>query len=243
MKYTSQLLAAASGSFAGSTFAHNAGGQYIRRRAIPVNPQTAYQTNVRQGMAEASDRWTAVLTEAQRQGWRDWAAGITVQNTLGQSIKLSGFQHFVRINALVNQTLGVTTTSGNFIGTDDAPTGTVIGPSSTVISATIDTVAGPPIQWNLDVQFASLPTGGMVGLWLSPPVGLGRNFYKGPYILTDVLTVAAYAPTNLNAAATPEYKNRFGLPAAAQKFYGYARLQALDGRIGPRLPFGPIIAT
>lgn len=243
MKFTSTLIASASGSAAGNVWSHNAGGQYIRRRAVPTDPQTGYQTNVRNAMATAAERWSLVLTEAQREGWRTWAAGITVVNTLGQAIKLSGFAHFVRINSLVYQTLGATTTGGGFLGADAPPSGSVIGPTAAVLSATLDTVAGPPVQWNLDVQIDPLPTGGVVGIWLSPPVGVGRNFWKGPYILTDTQVAAAYAPTNLNAAGSPEYKNRFGLPVAGQKFWGYLRCQAADGRIGPRINFGPIIAT
>lgn len=243
MKFTSQLLAAASGSLGGTTAAHNAGGQYLRRRAIPVNPQTGYQTNVRNAMGAAADRWTTALTEAQREAWRTWAAGITVQNTLGQSIKLSGFQHYVRINQLALYSAGATTTLGGFAITDTAPSGTVIGPSSQIVAAGITRTAGPPAVVTLAVDLQDVPVDGAVAVWLSPPVGVGKHFWKGPYILVDVRDDTAAFSVNLNATATPEYKTRFGLPAVGAKLWGYVRLQSPDGRIGPRLNFGPFIAA
>lgn len=243
MKYLSQMIAAGSGAMGGGVWSHNAGGQYIRRRAVPVNPQTSSQVKVRTAMATAADRWSLVLTEAQRQGWRDFAAGITIQNTLGQSIKLSGFQQFCRVNQLAGYTQGGITLSSTFVGADEAPVSSVIGPAVNVLGATLDSVAGPPVQWNLDVQVDPLPTGGAIGIWLSGPVGVGRNFFKGPYILVDVQDSAAVAVINLNATATPNYKNRYGLPTAGQKFWGYVRAQTPDGRIGPRANFGPILAT
>jgi hypothetical protein len=243
MKYTSPLIATASGSLAGATFSHNAGGQYMRRREVPVNPQTGYQTNVRNAMAAASVRWTTVLTEVQRQGWRTWAEGITIVNTLGQAIKLSGFQHYVRINALAFYTIGITTSSGGFVGTDVAPVGSVIGPSAAIVSAAVVRTTGPPLAIELTLDFDSVPAGGIVGVWLSPPVGLGRNFWKGPYILADAATAAATTVIDLADVSTPEYSTRFGNLAIGAKVWGYARQQSTDGRIGPRLNFGPIVVT
>jgi hypothetical protein len=243
MKYTSQMIAAGSGALGGAVYSHNAGGQYIRRRAVPVNPQTSYQTGVRNALGTAADRWSLVLTETQREGWRTFAAGITVQNTLGQSIKLSGFQHYCRVNQLALYTQSQVTTAGGFIGTDDPPVSSVIGPSVNILAAGLSDVVGPPVAWNLDVQPDPLPTGGIVGVWLSGPVGVGRNFFKGPYILADVMTSAGFGVIDLEDAGTPIWKGRFGTPVAGQKFWGYVRAQAADGRIGPRANFGPITAA
>jgi hypothetical protein len=96
MKFTSTLLAAASGSLAGSTFSRNRGGQYIRRRAIPSNPNSEAQGIARENLATAVSYWTNQLTDAQRQAWATYAQATPVIDALGQQITLSGQQMFVR---------------------------------------------------------------------------------------------------------------------------------------------------
>jgi hypothetical protein len=96
MKYTSTILAAASGSIAGATFSRNRGGQYIRRRAIPSNPNSEAQGFARTNLAAAVSAWTNLLTDPQRQAWQTYAQATPVIDPLGQQITLSGQQMFVR---------------------------------------------------------------------------------------------------------------------------------------------------
>ncbi|KKL73251.1 hypothetical protein LCGC14_2076760, partial [marine sediment metagenome] len=56
-------VAAISGSIGGTVYSRNRGGAYIRNRAIPVDPNTSFQINVRAILAAQSQNW-ADLTDA-----------------------------------------------------------------------------------------------------------------------------------------------------------------------------------
>jgi len=132
-----------SGSIGGATYSHNRGGAYIRKRSVPVNPNTAKQQTIRTQMATVSGEW-AGLTDNQRTLWTDWAEVNPIIDTLGQSIILSGQSAFVMLNTrLVNSAqaslqvppvgtgpdqLGTVTVTATAPGTVSiAYTGTVLG--------------------------------------------------------------------------------------------------------------------
>lgn len=91
-------IAAASGSVGGTTFSHNRGGPYIRRRAIPVNPQTPRQLAIRSFITYASQGWRT-MTSNDQVAWQTWAQLHPITNALGNSITLTGHQAFVQLNA------------------------------------------------------------------------------------------------------------------------------------------------
>lgn len=78
-----------SGSIAGNTWSRNRGGQYVRQRRSPSNPNTTRQQQARSYLGSASNLWRS-LTDVQRQAWKNWASANPVINRLGQSIQLSG---------------------------------------------------------------------------------------------------------------------------------------------------------
>jgi hypothetical protein len=86
-----------SGSVAGVTSSRNRFGQYRRTRAIPVNPNTAYQNEVRTNLSLNSLAWR-VLSDSDRSAWAAYAEEHPRTDSLGQTIFLTGFQMFVGIN-------------------------------------------------------------------------------------------------------------------------------------------------
>jgi hypothetical protein len=98
VKYTSPVYSAASGSVGGLTYSHNKGGQYTRTRNVPTNPNSAFQQVIRSLVSQLTDAWANILTPVQRTAWNNYAANVSMLNTLGQSIKLSGLNHYVRSN-------------------------------------------------------------------------------------------------------------------------------------------------
>lgn len=78
-----------SGSVAGVTSSRNRFGQYRRTRAIPVQPRTPKQGQVRALLAAGSSAWRG-LTDAQRTGWNDYAAQIERSNRLGSGYSPTG---------------------------------------------------------------------------------------------------------------------------------------------------------
>lgn len=89
-----------SGSIAGNTYARNRYGNYVRARTKPVNPNTAAQVKIRSAVAYCCDRWSNTLTAGQRTAWNLYASNVVMKNKLGESINLSGFNHYIRSNSL-----------------------------------------------------------------------------------------------------------------------------------------------
>lgn len=98
MKATFLDFGAASGAIGGKVYSRNQYGNYIRSRAIPVNPNTDRQQAARSAFQEMASRWSLTLTQAQRTAWNLYGSSVTMQDRLGQDINLSGFAHFIRSN-------------------------------------------------------------------------------------------------------------------------------------------------
>lgn len=87
-----------SGKQGGIVWSHNKGGPYVRNRSIPTNPNTDRQTAVRNAVRSIAIAWDLTLTQAQRDAWETYAANVSWTNRLGQAIKLTGLNHFIRSN-------------------------------------------------------------------------------------------------------------------------------------------------
>ncbi len=148
-------VAAVSGSIGGTVYSRNRGGAYMRNRAIPVDPNTSFQINVRSILATQSQNW-ADLTDAQRAAWENWAVQNTVTNALGNQIRLSGHQAFVQINSRLHLVAATQLTAPPII---NAP----LGLDSLVLSADIGT-------GTFDVAFTATPLDADVSLWIRAAV-------------------------------------------------------------------------
>ena len=82
------------GSIGGVTGSRNKGGQYLRARTTPTNPNSTAQQLVRSAFSSATSAWSA-LTVAQRTDWNDFAALQSWTNSLGDAIQLSGQQAYI----------------------------------------------------------------------------------------------------------------------------------------------------
>lgn len=98
MKQKSFVFSDLSGSAANVTASRNRGGQYLRNRTAPTNPQTDRQTVVRAVMSAKSAAWRS-LTEVQRTAWNAAAANFQSTDSLGQPVAKTGHQVFVQLNA------------------------------------------------------------------------------------------------------------------------------------------------
>jgi hypothetical protein len=87
-----------SGKQGGIVFAHNRGGPYTRARNIPTNPNSDRQVAVRNATRSIAIAWDNVLTQPQRDAWETYASNVTWTNRLGQTISLTGLNHFIRSN-------------------------------------------------------------------------------------------------------------------------------------------------
>ncbi len=120
MKFTPGIaIGSASGSLGGTTFSRNRFGMYTRTRAVPVNPDTSYQQNVRGHLAAASQGWGA-LTVAQQLAWKAWAQTHPVIDTLGQSQILTGHLAYIKCNLQLRLSGDTEITEPPVVGAPDA---------------------------------------------------------------------------------------------------------------------------
>lgn len=218
-------IVGASGSIAGTTHARNRFGNYIRSRTKPVNPNTQRQANVRQAMQYLSNYWSAVLSSENRLLWSTYAAAIAMKNRLGETVYLTGFNHFIR---------------ANIIWYMNEATVKATGPSELTLPATAGsftitaTSAGQSISFGFNETEAwALEAGSRLWLFEGIARGATRLFFNGPWRYSHA--VAGVAETGAESPSI--HASHFGF-AAGQLITGYGRVQRADGRISE-----PFIAT
>ncbi len=208
-----------SGSIAGNTFARNRYGNYVRARTKPINPNTADQVAVRSAIALLTEVWNETCSAAQRAAWKAYADAITMKNALGESIKLSGFNHFIRSNA--------NRARWGFAPILAGPTVLTLPEHDPAFSIAIS--AAPP---NLivctydDTRDWCDETGGSMWLLAGTPQNGTRNFFAGPYRRILRISGDAVAPPT-----TPHSTDHWTPSFEGQKVWVKARIERMDARI------------
>jgi hypothetical protein len=217
MKFQSQLIASGSGSVGGVTFSRNKSGQYMRRRAVPINPGSAFQSLTQGNFAVLVTRWTSVLTQAQRDGWETWAINTPQFDSLGQSITITGQNAFIKMNAIYMQAEGGIN--------DDAPalfSGTALTPpaltAADVSAQTLGFVFTDGDEWANEV-------GGTLLVYQGRPQNPSINFFKGPYRFCGIVSGAVIPPTSPGSVPA-QFPFVIG-----QRIHVAFRAKTADGRI------------
>ena len=194
-----------SGSVAGQTASRNRFGQYIRARAIPVNPTTAAQGLVRARMTTNSTAWRA-LTSAQRAGWSDLGLSMTRTDSLGQSYNLQGNQAYASVNN--NRLLCGLAVVG------DAP---AVATPVNIVTATITLAAA-----SMSIAYTATPLAAAtyLAVFASPQRSAGRSF-EGDFRFIKLSTAAQASPI----VALTEYTAKFGVPVTGNRvFFSFVTL-------------------
>lgn len=196
MKY---LGPSQSGSENGNTASRNRFGQYIRRRAIPVNPSTVAQLNQRARMTTNAAAWRGI-TSSQRAGWLSLGQMITRTDSLGQVYTLNGFGAYCSVN---NNKL-------------DAGDAAVADAPALATPADLATVTVTLTAAAFSVAYTPTPLAAGVRLFIfcSPQRSAGRTF-EGDYRLIAVTAAAAASPANILAA----YTAKFGVPVVGNRIF------------------------
>lgn len=221
MKFKSSIFAQSSGSLAGTVFSHNKGGQYVRNRSTPTNPNTPQQQLIRGLVGGLSNLWTNTLTAAQRAAWDTYAENVTLLNALGEPINVTGLNMYVRSNtARLAAALSRIDAAPTVFNTGDftPPTFALDEPNDEV-DVTFDNTDA----WANEDDAAML-------IYTSAPQGLAVNFWKGPYRFAGRIdgdsTTAPTSPAAITLA-TPV--------ATGQRIFVRAIVVRADGRVS--LPF------
>lgn len=218
-----------SGSIAGTTFARNASGNYARSRTTPVNTSTPLQEKIRAVVAYLTDRWLETVTTAERAAWGDYGSAVTMKNRLSDSIKLSGFNHYLRSNS-------ARLYAGKSV-IDAAPAIFSLPEQDPTLAFT----ASAATQ-NMSIVFANTHTwataaGGFLFIRMSRPQSPTRNFFRSPLLYAGAIVGDATPPTSPQtmAVTTPI--------AVGQKLWIKARASLVDGRLSEIMSAGPTLVT
>lgn len=181
--FKSNTIAAASGSVGGTTYTRNRFGMVMRVRSIPVNPNTSAQQEQRAAFSAASAGWRG-LDAGQRATWNVYAAATPVKNSLGDTVYLTGAQHYVATNSFRDRVgLATLTTAPSTPGRIDLG-----NPAVDYVVATGWTIA----------SLATAVNGSTVAVFVGDPQSAGVSFFAGPYQMVDKGVVAAGAlPTTV----------------------------------------------
>lgn len=215
-----------SGSIAGNVHSRNRFGSYIRPRTKPVNPHSSRQESIRAIVSFLSEYWHQELTPAERAAWEIYAAVIPMKNRLGESIFLTGFNHFIRSN------------SGQLVMgeavIDAAPSIQSLPEKDPDLICTEEDVAGQTFTFtcndtgwvpNADPKFGIMISQGH-------PQLASRNFFKSPFRYMDFIDATEGALGTATLAASFPF-------AVGQKVWFAARVMTVGGRFSQSWQFDP----
>ena len=192
MKIIPALTGPMSGKLGGMVASRNRGGQYFRRKAVPVNPDSTRQVEVRSNFATLISYWNNLLTPAERDSWTQWAANTPRIDSLGQTHILTGQNAFVGFNSLRLQA-GLTVLEEN--------TGVYNrGEAASIASAVF--INTPPVALDVTLTYSANPSAdGSALIYIGRPQNLSVNFYKGPYRFAQAVPVVENTPITINDIA------------------------------------------
>lgn len=229
VKYGGGILGA-SGSIGGQTHARNRFGNYVRARTKPVNPNTSRQQAVRNAMIALTGRWSSTLTALQRSQWNVYANAIAWQNKLGETVKLTGFNHYIRSNAALD--------AAGIVPQDDGPAILSL-PDGDALFAVTASEATQLLSVTFDDQLPWVDEDdGAMLVSMGIPQNVTRDFFNGPWRIA-----ATIAGSSTVAPTTPETMTAPYAIQEGQLVYVRARIIRADGRVSQFFRNSALIAA
>ena len=207
-----------SGSIAGDTFARNRYGNYSRARTKPVNPNTARQTLIRSALSTLTARWSQTLTAAQRTAWNLYANSVAMKNRLGESVFLTGFNHYIRSNSF-RVAYGKTPVDAGPVIFELPAKDPTFSITAAEGGQTINVAFDDTMDWDNE-------TGGFLVYYQGSPQNAQRNFFAGPWKLLSFTA----GETGVPVASPVAEASVYGI-AEGQHIWVQARILRADGRI------------
>ncbi len=164
-----------SGSIAGSTHARNRFGNYMRARTKPVNPRSPRQTAARAAIMNLAEQWREPpMTPVIRAAWEAYAASVNWLNKLGESVKLTGFNMFMRANTALLRVGAAIVTAGPLDLGLPAGDPTMVVSALSAAAQTFTITFDDTMDWcSEDDAYLMVDAG--------TPQNPTRNFFNGPW--------------------------------------------------------------
>lgn len=208
----------ARGSLAGNTYSRNHYGAFIRARTTPVNPNTPAQQLVRSTIAFLAAMWAGTLTAVQRTAWNLYGSSVAMTDTMGATMYLTGYNHFIRSNTILKM-LGLTLVS----------TGPVIFevPAHDPTFAIAASEATQKISFTFDNAMAwANEDDAYLVKFQGKPQNAQRNYFGGPWRIVGKVDGDAITPPT-----SPDEQDAIFAFAEGQRMWSYARILRADGRL------------
>jgi len=209
-----------SGSSGGTVFSHNRFGAYIRPRTVPVNPNTDRQVAVRNFVQNLTIAWGNVLTQVQRNGWDLYASLVDWQNKFGDTVHLTGLNHYVRSNVPRLQ-IGLARR-------DDMPEEPYLAATEQELTCTAsEATQNATIGYDHTAAWAS-ETGGFQAFYGGKPQSGAIKFFNGPFRLLD----AQFGQDAPNGEPTGSHEVQYPWPfVEGHRLWVRSRIGRVDGRL------------
>jgi len=168
-----------SGSMAGNTYARNRFGNYVRARTKPINPRSSRQSAARINMMMLAEQWRETpMTDEKRTAWQVYANSVNWLNKLGETVTLTGFNHFIRSNAALLTAGGVIVTDG--------PTDLGLPGGDPVLQVTDLSAAlqSAKITFDDTMEWCDEDNAWLY-IEMGEPQNATRNFFNGPWRFWD----------------------------------------------------------
>lgn len=207
-----------SGSIAGVVHARNRFGNYVRPRTKPVNPNSDRQEAAKAIVSYLAEYWHQDLTAVQRNLWNVYAAAIAMKNRLGETVHLTGFNHFIRTNSS-QKCIGETEI-------DAAPTVLSLPEKDTDLVVSEEDIAAQTFTFTCNVA-GWVPNGDPkfgILIYQGQPKLASRNSFHGPWRYMDFIDATE------GAAGTGTLAASFAF-AVGQKVWFQARVITVSGRL------------
>jgi len=207
-----------SGSIAGSVFARNRFGNYARPRTKPVNPNSVRQEAARAIVSYLAEYWHEDLTAVQRGAWDTYAAAVSMKNRLGESIKLTGFNHFIRSNASrLACSLAVLAA---------APTVLSLPEKDPELLCSEESITGQTFTFTCDTDgwAANGDPKIAIAIYMGQPQLVSRHYFGGPWRFMDIIDATE------GAAGTATLAAPFSI-VLDQKVWFQGRVLSTEGRV------------
>jgi hypothetical protein len=202
------LVPPQSGSQQGITASRNRFGQYVRTRAIPVNPSTAAQGLSRTRLSTNSEGWRGITT-AQRAGWSGLGLSMVRSDSLGQSYSLQGNQAYCSVNN-VRMLCGLAAVA-------DAP---ALSDAANIVTAVITL---SEVALSIAYTPTPMPANTYLMVFASPQRSAGRAF-EADFRFIKASAAAGASPL----VALAEYTAKFGVPVTGNRIF-FSFVAAING--------------
>lgn len=185
------LIVDGRGKLGGHVAAKNRSGAYLRTKVTPTNPQTTFQTGVRNLFASLSQAWSG-LTQTVRDGWNSAVSNWSQTDIFGDIKLPTGKNLYLRLNSLAQQAgwPGIATAPAKA----EMPVDDITGVNLNLASSTVE-LTGNTTDATVRYMF-----------FATPPLTQGTLFVKNRLRLIDAQLASTIDPSNLFSA----YENKFG---------------------------------